>query len=121
MPHWKGMVGLTRLRMERDGSSKYRTARLASRRSLSEARRAMPTRAIELFSLFIRLKARGGSGHVYGSLRAAGVLGLVAGRDRPPVDRAGPFEDRDPLDGGQIVLIRFPTLGYPAGGNTRYP
>src|SRR5207302_7681655 len=53
------MLGLVRLRMVRAAISKYSTVRLASRSWLSAASRAIPTSAIGLFSLFLRLLARG--------------------------------------------------------------
>src|SRR5438067_291479 len=59
MVHWNGMLGLVRLRMVRAAISKYSTVRLASRSWLSAASRAIPTSAIRVFSLFLRLLARG--------------------------------------------------------------
>src|SRR5215469_14437921 len=59
----KGMLGLERLSRERVGISKYSTERLASRSSLCDARRAIPTSGISLFSLFIRLIATGIQAH----------------------------------------------------------
>src|SRR5215468_10163798 len=49
------MLGLVRLRMLRDGISKYWTRDLASRSSLSEARRAIPTSAIPDFRLLFAI------------------------------------------------------------------
>src|ERR1017187_7333411 len=64
MVHWKGMLGLVRLRMLRAPISKYLTAAsagpLASSSSLWAAILAMPiSSGISLVSLFIRLGARG--------------------------------------------------------------
>src|ERR1700682_550152 len=58
MVHWNGMVGLVRLRMLRLAISKYWTRDLASSNSLCEARRAMPTSAMGVFSPFLRHTSR---------------------------------------------------------------
>src|SRR5256885_8648326 len=51
------MLGLVRLRIVREAISKYSTLRLVSRSWLSAASLAIPTSAISLVSLFIRLIA----------------------------------------------------------------
>src|SRR3954447_8444946 len=57
MGHRNGMVGLVRFRIDRVGISKYWTTRFASRRGLSDARRAIPTSAMSQSSPFIRYLA----------------------------------------------------------------
>src|SRR5262245_43220275 len=51
----------------------------------------------------------------YGSLWAAGVLGLVAGRYRPPVNREGPWMIEARWMAGISARFGFSSLGYPAG------
>src|SRR5579872_3497380 len=73
MVHRNGIFGLVRFRMLRAAISKYWTWRLASSRGLWDASRAMPTSAISLFSLFIRLLARGKTRAQQPAVTAAGI------------------------------------------------
>src|SRR5580658_5222012 len=86
MVHWKGMLGLVRLRMLRAPISKYSTGAaagpLAARRLLWAAILAMPiSSGISLFSLFLRQRA----------IALGWDLGVVSPAFRAWTDNANPL------------------------------